>query len=156
MRLGGDPFFLFSTSFFANFGPKNDPKRRPTSMKNEVEKRTRKRRSKSKKKYEKKTPRRDAKTSKTKQNAQRGDDFRKMHISAQWTNKLRKSAPKSSKNDPKMRHNALKNRPRKHIKKIIAKILKMTLQKVSKKLTLFPGWAPWGAPGASLAPQPRF
>ena len=54
------------------------------------------------------------------------------------------------KNDPKMTHNALKNRPRKHIKKMITKILKMTLQKVSKKLTLFPGWAPWGAPGALL------
>ena len=108
------------------------------------------------KKYEKKTPRRDAKTSKTKQNAERVDDFRKMHISAQWTNKLQKVLPKSSKNDSKMRHNSLKNRPRKHIKKMIAKILKMTFQKVSEKLTLFRGWAPWGAPGASLAPQPRF
>ena len=146
----------FSTSFFHNFCPKNDPKSEPKSMKNEVEKRTRKRKSKSKKKYEKKTPRRDAKTSKTKQNDERCVDFRKIHISAQWTNKLQKVPQKSSKNDSKMRHNSLKNRPRKHIKKMIAKILKMTLQKVSKKLTLFRGWAPWGAPGASLAPQPRF
>ena len=109
-------------------------------MKNEVEKRTRKRKSKSKKKYEKKTPRRDAKTSKTKQNAERGDDFRKMHISAQWTNKLRKGAPKSSKNDPNMRHKALKKPAPKTHQKMIAKILKMTFQKVSKKVTLYHGW----------------
>ena len=84
LRLGGYLFLNnFSTSFFHNFCPKNDPKSEPKSMKNEVEKRTRKRKSKSKKKYQKKTPRRDAKTSKTKQNAERGDDFRKMHISAQ-------------------------------------------------------------------------
>ena len=108
LRLGGYLFLNnFSTSFFHNFDPQNDPKSEPKSMKNEVEKRTRKRKSKSKKKYEKKTPRRDAKTSKTKQNAERGDDFRKMHISAQWTNKLQKVLPKSSKNDPKMRHNSL-------------------------------------------------
>ena len=63
-------------------------------MKNEVEKRTRKWASKKLEKVMEKDPRRDAKTSKTKQNAERGDDFRKMHISSQWTNKLQKVPPK--------------------------------------------------------------
>ena len=78
-----------------------------TKSKNEPENGCRKVR-----KNTKKDLRRDARTSKTKQNAQRGDDFRKMHSSAQWTTRLRKSVPKSYNNDPKMRHNALKNRPR--------------------------------------------
>ena len=43
LRLGGYLFLNnFSTSFFHNLCPKNDPKIEPKSMKNEVEKRTRK------------------------------------------------------------------------------------------------------------------
>ena len=62
-------------------------------MKNEVEKRTRKRSRKVSKKCEKNTPRGDSKTSKTKQNAERGVDFRKMHISARWTKQFEKKTP---------------------------------------------------------------